>query len=253
MAEIPPTRFRASGSSSPAIAAWSARRSCRRLEGENCIVLTADPGRARPDRPGRRQRLVRAQTARRGVPRRGERSAASSPIDTQPADFLYENLMIEANIIHAAHIRRGEAAVSRLVLHLSEIRRPADCRDALLTGPLEPTNEWYAIAKIAGIKLCQAYRKQHGATFISAMPTNLYGTGDNYDLKTSHVLPALIRKVHEAKAAGAPSIELWGSGTPLREFMHVDDCADALVFLMQTLFRRRSDTSMSGTGSDLQA
>jgi GDP-L-fucose synthase len=103
----------------------------------------------------------------------------------------------------------------------------------LLTGPLEPTNEWYAIAKITGIKLCQAYRRQHGADFISAMPTNLYGPGDNYDLATSHVLPALLRKVSDAKKNGSPSITLWGSGTPRREFLHVDDCAKALVFLMK--------------------
>ncbi|MFN7533500.1 MAG: NAD-dependent epimerase/dehydratase family protein, partial [Brevundimonas sp.] len=104
---------------------------------------------------------------------------------------------------------------------------------ALLTGPLEPTNEWYAVAKIAGIKLAQAYRKQHGRDYISAMPTNLYGPGDNFDLQTSHVLPALIRKAHEAKAAGADHITIWGTGTPRREFLHADDCADACVFLMQ--------------------
>jgi GDP-L-fucose synthase len=105
--------------------------------------------------------------------------------------------------------------------------------DSLLTGPLEPTNEWYAIAKIAGIKLCQAYRKQYGRDWISAMPTNLYGPGDNYDLQSSHVLPALLRKFHEAKEANAPQVELWGSGTPLREFLHCDDLADALVFLLR--------------------
>ena len=154
--------------------------------------------------------------------------------DTMPADFLYENLMIEANIIDAAH-RTG---VEKLLFLGSSCIYPKFARQPiaeseLLEGPLEPTNEWYAIAKIAGIKLCQAYRKQHGADFISAMPTNLYGTGDNYDLETSHVLPALVRKVEEARAAGAPSITLWGSGTPLREFLHADDCADALVFLMQ--------------------
>ncbi|WP_246660305.1 GDP-L-fucose synthase, partial [Rhizobium sp. FKL33] len=106
--------------------------------------------------------------------------------------------------------------------------------DALLTGALEPTNEWYAIAKIAGIKLCDAYRKQHGANFISGMPTNLYGPGDNFDLNSSHVMPALIRKAHEAKLSGAPSITVWGTGTPRREFLHVDDCADACVHLMKT-------------------
>ncbi|MDZ7603530.1 MAG: GDP-L-fucose synthase [Hoeflea sp.] len=154
--------------------------------------------------------------------------------DTMPADFLYENLMIEANIIDAAHRTGAEKLVflGSSCIYPKFARQPI-AESALLTGELEPTNEWYAIAKIAGIKLCQAYRKQHGADFISAMPTNLYGTGDNYDLATSHVLPALIRKVQEAKAARAPAITLWGSGTPLREFLHADDCADALVFLMQ--------------------
>lgn len=154
--------------------------------------------------------------------------------DTLPADFLYENLMVEANVIDAAH----QYGVEKLLFLGSSCIYPKFAtqpiaESELLKGPLEPTNEWYAIAKIAGIKLCQAYRKQHGADFISAMPTNLYGTGDNYDLASSHVLPALIRKVCEAKATGAPSITLWGSGTPLREFMHADDCAEALVFLMR--------------------
>lgn len=155
--------------------------------------------------------------------------------NSYPVDFLYDNLMIEANIIRAAH----DNGVEKLLFLGSSCIYPkfADqpiVEDALLTGALEPTNEWYAIAKIAGIKLCQAYRKQHGADFISAQPTNLYGPGDNYDLETSHVLPALIRKFHEAKVAGAPSVELWGSGTPLREFLHVDDLADALVFLLKS-------------------
>lgn len=142
--------------------------------------------------------------------------------------------MIAANIIHAAH----ETGVEKLLFLGSSCIYPkfADqpiVEEALLTGALEPTNEWYAIAKIAGIKLCQAYRKQHGADFISAMPTNLYGPGDNYDLQSSHVIPALIRKAHEAKRAGAPSMEIWGTGTPRREFLHADDCADALVHLMK--------------------
>ena len=154
--------------------------------------------------------------------------------DSQPADFLYDNLMIEANLIHAAH-RHG---VEKLLFLGSTCIYPKLApqplkEEYLLTGPLEPTNEWYAIAKIAGIKLCQAYRKQHGADFISAQPTNLYGPGDNYDLNNSHVLPALLRKFHEAKENGDPSVTLWGSGTPLREFLHVDDLADALVFLLQ--------------------
>ena len=154
--------------------------------------------------------------------------------DTWPADFLYDNLMIAANVIHGAH----ETGVEKLLFLGSSCIYPKFAEqpireDALLTGALEPTNEWYAIAKIAGIKLCQAYRKQHGADFISAMPTNLYGPGDNYDLQSSHVIPALLRKAHEAKLAGAPSMEIWGTGTPRREFLHADDCADALVHLMK--------------------
>ena len=152
----------------------------------------------------------------------------------RPADFLYDNLMIAANIIHAAH----EAGVERLVFLGSTCIYPKHApqpipEDALLTGPLEETNEWYAIAKIAGLKLTQAYRRQYGAGFISCQPTNLYGPGDNYDLETSHVLPALLRKAHEAKAAGAARMTVWGSGRPLREFLHVDDLADAAVFLSQ--------------------
>lgn len=152
--------------------------------------------------------------------------------DTRPAEFLYDNLMIEANIIQAA---RG-SGTSKLVFLGSSCIYPKFAEqpiheDALLTGPLEPTNEWYAIAKIAGIKLCQAYRKQYGLDFISAQPTNLYGPFDNFDLTSSHVLPALIRKAHEAKEADSPSFTIWGSGKPLREFLHVDDLADALVFL----------------------
>ena len=154
--------------------------------------------------------------------------------DTYPADFLYDNLMIAANVIHAAH----QNDVGKLLFLGSSCIYPklADqpiVEDALLTGPLEPTNEWYAIAKIAGTKLCQAYRRQHGRDFISAMPTNLYGPGDNYDLQSSHVIPALLRKAHNAKTSNAASMEIWGTGSPMREFMHVDDCADALVHLMK--------------------
>ncbi len=154
--------------------------------------------------------------------------------DTWPADFLYDNLMIEANVIHAA-FRTG---VEKLLFLGSSCIYPKFAKQPipeseLLAGPLEPTNEWYAIAKIAGIKLCQAYRRQHGADFISAMPCNLYGPGDNFDLKTSHVIPALIRKMHEAAREGRASVEIWGTGRPRREFLHVDDLADALVFLMK--------------------
>lgn len=152
--------------------------------------------------------------------------------NTMPAEFLYENLMMEANIIHAA----WKVGVEKLVFLGSTCIYPKMAaqpiaEESLLTGPLEPTNEWYAIAKIAGIKLCQAYRRQYGCDFIAAQPTNLYGPGDNYDLANSHVLPALLRKAHEAKLSGAKSLTVWGSGTPLREFMHVDDLADAVVFL----------------------
>jgi GDP-L-fucose synthase len=154
--------------------------------------------------------------------------------DTYPADFLYDNLMIAANVTEAAY-RSGVGKMLFLgssCIYPKETPQPIP-ESALLTGPLEPTNEWYAIAKIAGIKLTQAYRKQHGCDFISAMPTNLYGPGDNFDLNTSHVLPALIRKAHEAKVAGDDHITIWGTGAPRREFLHADDCADACVFLMQ--------------------
>jgi GDP-L-fucose synthase len=154
--------------------------------------------------------------------------------DTRPAEFLYDNLMIEANIIDAAH----QVGVEKLLFLGSSCIYPRLApqpmtESALLTGPLEPTNEWYAIAKIAGIKLVQAYRRQYGCRFISAMPTNLYGPNDNFDLASSHVLPALIRKMHEAKITGAESVVLWGTGKPRREFLHVDDLADALVHLMK--------------------
>ena len=205
----------------------------RRLASENCEILTA--GRDEVDLS--RQEQVETWFAGNRPDAVFLAAAKVGGIlanDTYPADFLYENLMIETNIIQAAH----DCGVEKLLFLGSSCIYPklADqpiAESSLLTGPLEPTNEWYAIAKIAGIKLCQAYRKQHGDDFISAMPTNLYGPGDNYDLETSHVLPALIRKIGEAKAAGAPSVTVWGSGTPLREFMHADDCADALVFLMQ--------------------
>lgn len=151
-----------------------------------------------------------------------------------PADFLYDNVMIAANIIHAAH----ECGAEKLLWLGSSCIYPRDAaqpihESALLTGPLEPTNEAYSIAKIAGLKLAQFYRQQFGKCFITGMPTNLYGPNDNFDPETSHVLPALIRKIHEAKVADAETITLWGSGTPLREFLHVDDLADACVHLMK--------------------
>ncbi len=170
--------------------------------------------------------------------------------DTWPADFLYDNLMIEANVIEAAH----RSGVAKLMFLGSSCIYPKFAEqpireEALLTGPLEPTNEWYAVAKIAGIKLCQAYRRQHGCDFISAMPTNLYGPGDNFDPETSHVLPALIRKAHEARLAGAADMTIWGTGTPRREFLHVDDLADACVFLMESY--SQDDHINVGSGSDI--
>lgn len=154
--------------------------------------------------------------------------------DAFPADFLYQNLMIEANVIEAARRTRVEKLLflGSSCIYPKFAEQPI-VEEALLTGALEPTNEWYAVAKIAGIKLCQAYRRQHGCDFISAMPTNLYGPGDNYDLETSHVIPALLRKAHDAKAAGRRDLPIWGTGSARREFLHADDCADALVHLMQ--------------------
>ncbi|MGV8998271.1 MAG: GDP-L-fucose synthase [Parvibaculaceae bacterium] len=170
--------------------------------------------------------------------------------DSYPVDFLYNNLMIEANIIDAAY----RAKVSKLLFLGSSCIYPKMApqpisEDALLTGPLEPTNEWYAIAKIAGIKLCQAYQRQYGCDFISAMPTNLYGPGDNFDLNSSHVIPALIRKAHEAKLSGNSEVVIWGTGSPKREFLYVDDCADACVYLMKTY---SGDSHVNvGSGDDL--
>jgi GDP-L-fucose synthase len=152
---------------------------------------------------------------------------------TRPAEFLYDNLAIAANVIHAAF----RCNVRKLLYLGSSCIYPREApqpitEDALLAGPLEPTNEWYAVAKIAGLKLCQAYRRQHGRDFIAAMPTNLYGPGDNFDLTSGHVLPALLRKISEAKEAGCSTVTIWGSGSPRREFLYVDDCADALVHLL---------------------
>ena len=154
--------------------------------------------------------------------------------NTRRADFLYENLQIETNIIHGALL----AGIPRLMFLGSSCIYPRDCpqpirEDYLLTGALEPTNEPYAIAKIAGIKLCESYNRQYGTRFVSVMPANLYGPNDNYDLENSHVLPALLRKVHEARVLSSDQIEVWGSGRPLREFLHVDDAADGCVFLME--------------------
>lgn len=154
--------------------------------------------------------------------------------DSLPAEFLYENLVIETNVIHHAYLSGVRKLLNLGSTCVYPRLAPQPLKEEyLLTGELEPTNEWYAIAKISGIKLCEAYRKQHGCHFVSAMPTNLYGPNDSYDLDTAHVLPALIRKFHEAKKSRADSVTIWGTGEPLREFLHVDDCADACLFLMQ--------------------
>jgi len=170
--------------------------------------------------------------------------------NTYRADFIYQNLVIEANLIHGSHL----AGVQRLCFLGSSCIYPRDCaqpikEEYLLTGPLEPTNEPYAIAKIAGIKLCESYNAQYGRQYVSAMPTNLYGPNDNYDLANSHVLPALIRKAHEAKQAGSQDLVIWGSGTPKREFLYVDDMADACVFLMENNINH--GIYNVGTGSDV--
>ena len=169
---------------------------------------------------------------------------------TRPAEFIYDNMLIHATVVHAAH----QFKVKKLLYLGSSCIYPREApqpmhEEALLTGRLEPTNEPYAIAKIAGIKLCESYRRQYGSDFISAMPTNLYGPNDNFDLNSSHVLPALMRKFHEAKLAGRRSVTIWGSGDPRREFLHVDDLADACVFLMQR-YSAQGHINV-GTGEDL--
>ncbi|MBB3465076.1 GDP-L-fucose synthase family protein [Rhizobium sp. BK377] len=221
----------------------------RRLGSEGCEILTVPH--AEVDL--RRQDQVEAWMAKNRPDAVFLAAAKVGGIlanDTYPADFLYDNLILEANIIHAAY----KVGVQKLMFLGSSCIYPkfADqpiVEAALLTGSLEPTNEWYAIAKIAGLKLCAAYRKQHGADFISAMPTNLYGPGDNFDLASSHVMPALIRKAHEAKANGDKEIRIWGTGTPKREFLHVDDCADACVYLMKT-YSAESHVNV-GSGKDI--
>jgi GDP-L-fucose synthase len=221
----------------------------RRLSKEDCLIQTAE----------RTTIDLRDQAAVRGwmeVARPQAVFIAAAKVggiaanDTYPADFLYDNLMIEANIIRSAH----DLGVEKLLFLGSSCIYPKLAaqpitEDALLTGSLEPTNEWYAVAKIAGIKLAQAYRRQYGCDFISAMPTNLYGPGDNFDLETSHVLPALIRKAHEAKLRADTEIVIWGTGTPRREFLHVDDCADACVHLMKVY--SEAEHVNVGSGDDI--
>jgi GDP-L-fucose synthase len=220
----------------------------RRLVSEDCEVLTAP--RALDLREQAAVREWFAEQRPEVVIVAAARVGGIGANSTYPADFLYDNLMIEANVIEAARLSQ----VVKLLFLGSSCIYPKEAAQpitegALLTGPLEPTNEWYAIAKIAGIKLCQAYRRQYGSNFISVMPTNLYGSGDNYDLATSHVLPALIRKAHEAKLSGAVSLTIWGTGAPLREFLHVDDLADACIFLLKCY--AQEDHINVGSGSEI--
>lgn len=205
----------------------------RRLKSESCEILTA----GRQDADLTRQAEVDSlmdKLSPDAVIIAAAKVGGILANDTYPADFLYDNMMIASHLIHASH----NVGVDRLLFLGSSCIYPKFAEqpireDSLLTGALEPTNEWYAIAKIAGIKLAESYRRQYGRSYISAMPTNLYGPGDNFDLKSSHVLPALIRKAHEAKLKGAKHLEIWGTGTPMREFLHADDCADALVFALK--------------------
>ena len=221
----------------------------RRLQAEGCDIVTAD--RARLDL--RRQAEVEAFMA---AARPDAVIVAAAKVggilanDTLPAEFLYDNLMIEANLIEAAH----RAGVNRLLFLGSSCIYPREApnpipEDALLTGPLEPTNQWYAVAKIAGIKLCQAYRRQHGRDYISAMPCNLYGPGDYFHPERSHVIPALLQRFHAAARNGAETVTCWGTGTPRREFVHVDDLADACAFLLR--HHSAEEHINIGTGADI--
>lgn len=205
----------------------------RRLEAENCEILFAQRDAVDLEERSDVERFL-AEHRPHAVVMAAAKVGGILANDRNPVEFLHRNLTMELNVIKSAH----EAGVEKLLFLGSSCIYPKFApqpikENALLTGDLEPTNEWYAIAKIAGIKLCQAYMKQHGARFISAMPTNLYGPHDNFDLQTSHVVPALIRKAHEAKLAGLDHVTIWGSGTPRREFLFSDDCADALVFILK--------------------
>ena len=221
----------------------------RRLQAEGCEILVAD--RAKVDL--RRQAQVQAfmQEARPdAVIVAAARVGGILANHTLPAEFLYDNLMIESNLIEAAY----RAEVGRLVFLGSSCIYPREAPQpipeaALLTGPLEPTNQWYAVAKIAGIKLCQAYRRQYGCDYISAMPCNLYGPGDYFHPERSHVIPAMLQRFHRAAQEGAESVTCWGSGTPRREFMHVDDLADATTFLLRT-YSGEEHVNI-GTGADI--
>ncbi len=205
----------------------------RRLAGTGCEVLTAGRDEVDLRRQEATEAWLRAQRPD-AVFVAAARVGGILANDTRPAEFLYDNLMIAGNLVEASR----RAGVKKLLFLGSSCIYPRLApqpmrEEALLTGPLEPTNQWYAVAKIAGLKLCAAYRRQYGADFISAQPTNLYGPGDTYDLQASHVVPALMAKTHHAKVTGAAQVEIWGTGTPKREFLHVDDLADALVFLME--------------------
>jgi GDP-L-fucose synthase len=221
----------------------------RRLARENCTLLTA----SRRELDLRRQSDVEAFVARtrpQAVFLAAARVGGIVANDRSPADFLYENIMIAANVIEASR----RVGVEKLLNLGSTCVYPKFApqpipEDALLTGPLEPTNQWYAVAKIAAIKLCDAYRREHSCDFISAMPTNLSGPNDNFDLEASHVIPALIAKMALAKDEDRSEVVLWGTGTPKREFLHVDDCADALVYLMQN-FSGEGPVNV-GTGTDV--
>ena len=221
----------------------------RRLASEDCECLTATSA----ELDLRRQADVEAWVAARkpqAVFVAAGRVGGIVANDTQPVDFLYDNLLIEANTIATAH----RAGVEKLLFLSSSCSYPRLApqpmsEDALLTGPLEPTNQWYAVAKIAGMKLTEAYRRQHGADFISVMPTNLYGPGDNYHPEHSHVPAALIRRFHEAKASGLLQVVVWGTGRPRREFLAVDDFADACVFLMKAY--SDGQALNIGTGTDV--
>ncbi len=221
----------------------------RRLQQEDCDVLTID----RHDLDLRRQDHVEKFFLNHKPDAVIVAAAHVGGIvanNNEPADFLYNNLAIETNLIHAAY----KAGVEKLLFLGSSCIYPREApqpirEDSLLTGPLEPTNEYYAVAKIAGIKLCQAYRKQYGCNFISAMPCNLYGPGDRYDAERSHVIPALIMKMNEAKEKRADHVVLWGTGTPLREFLYVDDLAEALVFLLENY--QESEPVNIGAGHDV--
>ena len=221
----------------------------RRLQSEDCEILTV--GRSALDL--RRQADVEAWMERLrpdAIFLAAARVGGILANDTHPAEFLYDNLAIEMNVIETAR-RLGVAKLlflGSVCIYPKMAPQPLQ-EESLLTGPLEPTNQWYAIAKIAGLKLAAACRRQYGSDFISAMPANLYGPGDNFDLAGSHVLPALLRKAEAAKTANAPAITIWGSGTPRREFLHVDDCADALVLLMQR-YSAESHVNI-GCGSDI--